>query len=110
MNKEPRYGNQEEQRDTRGAIEARLPGRTVVVERYVAQGLATAKISIQCERFPVAVQLVDARTYFDQGGPLTLSPSFSFVWDSLTFTAQVYEPGGLTSNVAYRLTFLVIGG
>lgn len=110
MNREPRYGKAEEARDTRAALVARPEWRVVRVDRYVAQGLATARIDIQCTKFPDAVELIDARPYFDQGGPLTLSPSFSFVWDAPSKTARVYEPGGLTSNVAYRLTFRVIGG
>jgi hypothetical protein len=110
MTREPRYGKTEEARDTRAALAERLAARKVVIERYTAQGLATAKISVQCERFPDAVMLIGAALHNDQGGPLTLSPSFNFVWHAPSRTAQVYEPGGLVSNTAYRLIFLVVGG
>lgn len=110
MNREPRYSATEKDRDTREALAAKVEGRTVVIERYTAQGSATAKIPVNCTRRPAGVVLIDARLFFDQGGPLSLTPSFSFVWDSKSQTAQVYEPGGLASNTVYRLTYQVIGG
>jgi hypothetical protein len=97
-------------RDVRDALGEKLEARTVVVESYTAVGSTSAKIPIQANRFPVAVPLIDARSFFDQGGPLTLTPNFAFVWDSRTKTAQVYEPSGLVANTVYRLTYLVIGG
>lgn len=106
----PRYSATERDRDSLQALSARVEGRTVPIERYTAQGSATAKIPISCTQRPAGVLLIDARLFFDQGGPLTLSPSFSFVWDSASKTAQVYEPGGMASNTVYRLTYLVIGG
>lgn len=110
MNREPRYTRTESERDMRDALATRIETRVHVIERYVAVGSATARIPIPASRLPYAVQLVDARLYFDQGGPLALTPSLSFVWDSASKTAQVYEPGGLASNTAYRLTYQVIGG
>lgn len=109
-NREPRYGRSEESRDTRAALAQRLDARAVTIESYTAQGVATARVAVQCERFPVAVVLIDARRVQDKGGPLTLSPSFCFVWDAASSCALVYEPGGLVSNTAYQLTFLVVGG
>lgn len=112
MSTQPRFSSQERDRDVREALDTRVEERVVEVERYVAQGLATARISLSTgtRARPKGVVLIDARPYFDQGGPLVLTPSFSFVWDSASKTAQVYEPGGLASNTAYRLTFKVIGG
>jgi hypothetical protein len=106
----PRHSATERDRDVREALDEAVVGRTVVIERYTAQGLASAKIPINCTQRPAGVLLIDARLFFDQGGPLVLSPSLSFVWDSASKTAQTYEPGGMASNTVYRLTYLVIGG
>ncbi|HYC44476.1 MAG TPA: hypothetical protein VED01_03230 [Burkholderiales bacterium] len=110
MNREPRYSATEEQRDVREALEQKLEARPVVIERYTAVGSTSAKIPLAARRFPVAVVLIDARAFFDQGAPLTLTPNYSFVWDSVSKTAQVYEPSGLVANTVYRLAYLVIGG
>ena len=110
MNREPRYGSTEQQRDVRDALAAQPSMRIVVVERYTADASPTARLPISCEKRPAAVVLVDARPYFDQGGPLPVTPNFSFVWDAASKTAQVYQPGGLTANTVYRLTYQVIGG
>jgi len=103
-----RFTHTERDRDALDALEAKLDSRLVTIERYAAQGLVTAKIPIRCERRPQAVQLVAASLYYDQSGPITLTPTYNFVWES--GSAQVYEPDGLTANVAYRLVFQVIGG
>lgn len=110
MTRVPRYSATEEQRDVLDALEERLEARTVVVERYSAVGSTSAKIPLNASKPPIAVVLVDARTYFDQGAPLTLTPNYAYVWDARSKTAQVYEPSGLVANTVYRLTFLVIGG
>lgn len=107
-----RYSTTEQDRDVRQALASLITGRVVEVERYTAQGLATAKITLStgARTRPDGVMLLEAVPYFDQGAPLTLAPSFSFVWDSASQTAQMYEPGGMASNETYRLKFLVIGG
>lgn len=110
MNREPRSSATERDRDGRDALAPKLDARPVVIERYVAVGSTSARIPISASRLPYAVPLIDARLHGDQGAPLTLTPNYSFVWDAATKTAQVYEPSGLSANVAYRLTYLVIGG
>lgn len=110
MSPAPRYSATEEQRDVLDALDERLLARTVVVERYSAVGDTSAKIPINASKPPIAVVLVDARAFFDQGAPLTLTPNYAHVWDARSKTAQVYEPDGLVANTVYRLTFLVIGG
>jgi len=94
----------------RAALAEVVQLRTFVLERYAAVGSTAAKIPIAASKLPTAVLLVDARPYFDMGASLTLTPNFSFVWDSGSQTAQVYEPSGLTANTVYQLTYLVIGG
>ncbi len=110
MNREPRSSASEFDRDVRDALGVKLDARTVVIERYTADASATARIPISASQRPVAVLLVDARPYYDQGGPLAVTPNFSFVWDAGSKTAQVYQPGGLVADTVYRLTYLVIGG
>lgn len=110
MSTEPRFGQTEQQRDVRAALAAQPALRVVTVGQYTADASATARIPISCPTRPAAVLLIDARPFFDQGGPLPVSLNLSFVWDAGSKTAQVYQPGGLTANTVYRLTYLVIGG
>lgn len=110
MNREPRYSSSESERDMRQALASKLDGRVVVVEPYTAVGSTSARIPISASQRPTAVVLINARPYFDQAAPLTLTPNFNFVWEAVSKTAQVFEPSGLTANTVYRLTYQVIGG
>lgn len=107
---ELRFTRTERDRDALDALRSKLDSRLVTVERYHAQGATTAKIPILCAQRPQAVRLAGASLYFDQTAPVHLTPSFNFVWDSGSKTAQVYEPDGMTADALYRLIFEVIGG
>lgn len=105
-----RHTRNEDLRDVARALGSVLQSRLVVVERWTARATADARIPINATKRPDAVELVDARLYYDQNARLALTPSFNFVWDAGSKTAQVYEPGGLVANTVYRLTYRVIGG
>lgn len=110
MSRDLRSSATELHRDVGEALSFKLEARTVEVAHYTAVGSTSARLPLSASNRPIAVVLVDARSYFDQGAPLTLTPNFSFVWDAASKTAQVFEPSGLTANTVYRLTYLVIGG
>jgi hypothetical protein len=110
MSRPQRSSASEDIRDVAEALAGKLDARTVVVSSYVAVGSTSARVALASPDQPLAILLIDARLYFDLNAPVTVTPSFGFVWDAGTQTAQVYEPSGLTANTVYQLTFLVIGG
>jgi hypothetical protein len=110
MSRPLRSSATEDIRDAREALAGKLDARTVVVDRYTAVGSTSARVALAAPDQPQAIVLIDARLYYDLNAPVTLTPTFGFVWDAGTQTAQVYEPSGLAANTVYQLTFLVIGG
>ena len=110
MSRPQRSSATEDIRDVGEALAGKLDARIVLVEIYVAVGSTSARVALAAPDQPRAIVLVDARLYYDLNAPVSLTPTFGFVWDAGTQTAQVYEPSGLVANTVYQLTFLVIGG
>lgn len=100
----------ENARDVNDLFARKVTGYLVTVPRYAAVGASTAKIKLEqlaTNARPAAVQLARARATNDPGGNLTgVSGSLNFYHDSSGI--GVYEPSGLTANVKYDLTFLVL--
>lgn len=94
-------------RDANYALERRVLGRVKVVLRYAATGSTSSKITLtSLDTPPYGVIMFRAERVDDASAPVlaTSTPGFDF----LNNTINVFEPGGLTANVYYNLSFLIL--
>lgn len=94
-------------RDANGALERRVLGRVKIVQRYAATGSTSTRITLtSLDTPPYGVILARAERVDDASAVVaaTSTPGFSFINN----TINVFEPGGLTANVYYNLTFLIL--
>lgn len=97
----------ENARDANDLFARRVVGYLVTVPRYGAIGVTTAKLKLpQIGKRPAAVLLVRAIETNDPGGNAGAVGSLNFYHD--TTGVGVYEPSGLSADVKYDLTFLVL--
>lgn len=98
----------ENARDANSALRERLAGFTYGPFHYTAFGATSNEIPIKSPDRPVAVLLVNCYALTDPTGLVGAVGALTFRWDSATNNAYVTEPYGLTANIVYALTFLVI--
>lgn len=94
---------------TADALGERVLGRVAKVERYSATGNTTTKITLPAKsgRTAYAVLLVRAHMTSDPGTDIAVTGRLNFAQPDGD-TLAVFEPGGLTLNTNYDLTFLVL--
>jgi hypothetical protein len=109
INEDPKVAakqNGENARDLNEALQRKVDGYYASVTGYAAAG-SGSKISLQPGPVrPMAVLLVRACSTTDRGGDLGAVTRCNFYHDANGL--GVFEPSGLTSNVQYDLTFLVL--
>lgn len=98
----------ENARDTQAAVDERVRGRIANIPLYSATGATTTRITLPTNppATPYGVLLVRVALSSAPTADLTLTPRYNFaVQDTLIY---IYEPGGLTANISYDLTFLIL--
>lgn len=94
-------------RDANNALERRVLGRVKVVQRYAATGSTATRITLtSLDKPPYGVTLVRAEKVDDPSAVVAATPTLGFGFTNNQI--NVFEPGGLTANVYYNLTFLIL--
>lgn len=94
-------------RDANSALERRVLGRVKVVERYAATGSTSTKLTLtSLDAPPYGATLIKAERVDDPSAVVAAIPTLGFSF--VNNTINVFEPGGLTANVYYNLTFLIL--
>jgi hypothetical protein len=94
-------------RDANRALQGRVLGRVKVVAHYAATGSTSTRIALTAlDSPPHGVILIRAEQADDPNAavPAVTTPGFNY----LNNTVNVFEPSGLTANVYYNLTFLIV--
>jgi hypothetical protein len=99
--------NSENARDAIEALKIRPPMTQLNVARYTATGSTSTRIPIGAAQRPWAEQLARIALVFGEDQPVVCSPVLNFVWDATTGSIDVFEPSGLTADVAYTMNFCV---
>lgn len=97
----------ENARDTNEALAHKVSGYVKAVSAYSAVGATTATIPVVAASAPPqAVLLVRAAQHFAPSVAVAVTASLD--WYYINGQIGVYEPSGLTANISYDLTFLIL--